>query len=212
MIAEVGSKGKVIFKAPYDIYNKNLEWTIVSIQTIPLLKAFSIDVLKLVYQNEDLGNNKLSESDYESDINANISIIAFANDSQEILYIPANRVDLSDTEYSYEYIEKGLAIPLPSMPVNFDLNGLISDIKILIKEKITYDVNVEVVPLSGITLVNDVDNKIFFRELENSPKDRRDYRTKFLEEVEKNSTLIISNDNLLQLVIKLKKQIDELTI
>lgn len=199
MLLQVGSKGKVIFKAPFDKYNSDIEWTIISIQTIPHLKAFGIDVFALVYEKEEL-----AESDYNDDITNNISIVAFSNDSQEILYVPVDRVDLTAVEYSYEYIEKGLAIPLPSMPVTLDLTGLKNDIKVLVKEKTSYDVNVEEVNLSGITLVNEIDNTLFINAFNNGVVDKRDYRTKYLEEVEKNNILTNTKNELEALVIRLK--------
>lgn len=210
MTLEVGSKGKVSFKAPYDIYNKDIEWTIISIQTIPHIKAFGINVLSLVYQNDELADNKLEEADYDEDIKQGVAIVAFSNDSQEILYIPADRLDLSNSEYSYKYLEKVLAIPLPALPVEFDLTGLKDDIKILIKEKISYDVNIEEVPISGITLVKESDNILFYQGLNNNVIDKRDYRTKFLEEVEKNTLINTSLTEIKALAIRLKKQLEAL--
>lgn len=199
MILAVGSKGNVAFKAPFDQYNSNIEWTIISIQTIPHLKAFGIDVFELVYNKEGL-----AESDYQEDIDNNISIVAFSNDSQEILYVPTDRVDLTAVEYSYEYIEKGLAIALPAFPVNLDLTNLKDDIKVLVKEKTGYDVNIEEVNLSGVTLVNEADNTLFYQQYNNGVVDKRDFRTKYLEEVEKNRILENTKTELTSLVIKLK--------
>lgn len=195
----VGQKGKVKFLAPFDKYNSDIEWTITASQTIPHLKAFNIDVLGLVYTKEEL-----EESDYLNDINLGISIIAFSNDSQEILYVPENRVALVSTDCSYEYIEKGLAIPLPALPVALSLQNLIDDIKVLVKEKTSYDVNIEEVNLSGITMVNEIDNALFYSQYNNGAIDKRDYRTKYLEEVEKNNILINTKEELTKLVVRLK--------
>lgn len=199
MLLQVGSRGNVVFKAPFDKYNTNLEWTITAIQTIPHLTAFSIDVFDLVYTQEDL-----QESDYQEDIDQEVSIIAFSNDAQDILYVPADRVDLTSTENSYEYMEIGLGIPLPPLPLNIDLTGLKNDIKVLIKEKLSYDVNVEQVQMSGITLVSEADNTLFYQNFNNGVIDKRDFRTKYLEEVEKNNILEATKIELTNLVIKLK--------
>jgi len=199
MTLEINKRGKVVFKAPFDVYNSDKEWTVTAEDTIPHLKSFGIDVLDLVYIK-----NRLTEENYADDIINNVTIMAFADDAQMLLYVPKNRIELDGTEHGFEYREQVLTIALPSLPVDIDLTVLIEDLKTIVKEKTGYDVNIETVFLSDRTMVNAADHAIMIEKLNHPTIDKRGYKTKYLQEVEKNTILNTINEDMKNLVIKVK--------
>ncbi len=198
MTLERGSKGKVVFLTPFDAYNSDKEWTVSGIDSIPHLKSFGIDILELVYKKQGL-----TESDYAADIVSDISIVAFTDDAQMLLYVPANRVELG-IEHPVIYREKILGIALPSLPVDYSLATLIEDLKITVKEKIGYDVNIEEISVSGNTMVKKTDHDIIVNKLNLPTIEKRGYKTKYLQEVLKNIALNTIVEDLKGLVVKLK--------
>lgn len=200
MTLERGSRGKVVFLSPFDAYNSDKEWTVSGIDSIPHLKSFGIDILELVYKKQGL-----LDSDYATDIVDDISIVAFTDDAQMLLYVPANRVQLGD-EHPIIYREKVLGIALPSLPIDYSLATLIEDLKITVKEKIGYDVNIEEVSVSGNTMVKKSDHDIIINKLNLPTIEKRGYKTKYLQEVLKNIELNTIITDLKGLIVKLKNR------
>ena len=182
----IGNKGKVNFLAPFDKYNSDREWSIVGIQQIPYLLKLGADILQLVYINESL-----AESDFNNDILNKVPIVTLENESQELINVPMNRIGDEDVESSYRYKEYGLAVALPALPVDYDTTALENDIKTVVKEKLGFDVPVEKVELSAITLVNSTKHKDFLLHLQNGIISKHSWRTKYLMEVERNNKLTI---------------------
>ena len=182
----IGNKGKVNFLAPFDKYNSDREWSIVGIQQIPYLLKLGADILELVYINESL-----AESDFNNDILNKVPIVTLENESQELINVPMNRIGDEDVESSYRYKEYGLAVPLPALPIDYDTTALENDIKTVVKEKLGFDVPVEKVELSAITLVNSTKHKDFLLHLQNGIISKHSWRTKYLMEVERNNKLTI---------------------
>ncbi len=182
----IGNKGKVNFLAPFDKYNSDREWSIVGIQQIPYLLKLGADILELVYINESL-----AESDFNNDILNKVPIVTLENESQELINVPMNRIGDEDVESSYRYKEYGLAVALPALPVDYDTTALENDIKTVVKEKLGFDVPVEKVELSAITLVNSTKHKDFLLHLQNGIISKHSWRTKYLMEVERNNKLTI---------------------
>lgn len=178
MVIKTGNKGKLTFLAPFDKFNSDREWTVVGDNNIVLLTKLGSDVLNLVYID-----NGLTEEDYKKDIDDGIAIITIMDESQSAINIPRNKI-IEEGSESYRYIGYGLAIPLPSLPVDFDTTALEMDIKAVIKEKIGYDVNIEKAELTGITLVSDIQHKLYMQHLENGITSKSSYRTKYLRAVE----------------------------
>ena len=182
----IGNKGKVNFLAPFDKYNSDREWSIVGIQQIPYLLKLGADILELVYINESL-----AESDFNNDILNKVPIVTLENESQELINVPMNRIGDEDVENSYRYKEYGLAVALPALPIDYDTTALENDIKTVVKEKLGFDVPVEKVELSAITLVNSTKHKDFLLHLQNGIISKHSWRTKWLMEVERNNKLTI---------------------
>ena len=182
----IGNKGKVNFLAPFDKYNSDREWSIVGIQQIPYLLKLGADILELVYINESL-----AESDFNDDILNKVPIVTLENESQELINVPMNRIGDEDVESSYRYKEYGLAVALPALPIDYDTTALENDIKTVVKEKLGFDVPVEKVELSAITLVNSTKHKDFLLHLQNGIISKHSWRTKYLMEVERNKKLTI---------------------
>ncbi len=182
----IGNKGKVNFLAPFEKYNSDREWSIVGIQQIPYLLKLGADILELVYINESL-----AESDFNNDILNKVPIVTLENESQELINVPMNRIGDEDVESSYRYKEYGLAVALPALPVDYDTTALENDIKTVVKEKLGFDVPVEKVELSAITLVNSTKHKDFLLHLQNGIISKHSWRTKYLMEVERNNKLTI---------------------
>jgi hypothetical protein len=182
----IGNKGKVNFLAPFDKYNSDREWSIVGIQQIPYLLKLGADILELVYISESL-----AESDFNNDILNKVPIVTLENESQELINVPMNRIGDEDVESSYRYKEYGLAVALPALPVDYDTTALENDIKTVVKEKLGFDVPVEKVELSAITLVNSTKHKDFLLHLQNGIISKHSWRTKYLMEVERNNKLTI---------------------
>ena len=178
----IGNKGKVNFLAPFDKYNSDREWSIVGIQQIPYLLKLGADILELVYINESL-----AESDFNNDILNKVPIVTLENESQELINVPMNRIGDEDVESSYRYKEYGLAVALPALPIDYDTTALENDIKTVVKEKLGFDVPVEKVELSAITLVNSTKHKDFLLHLQNGIISKHSWRTKYLMEVERNN-------------------------
>ena len=182
----IGNKGKVNFLAPFDKYNSDREWSIVGIQQIPYLLKLGADILQLVYIDESL-----AESDFNNDILNKVPIVTLENESQELINVPMNRIGDEDAESSYRYKEYGLAVALPALPIDYDTTALENDIKTVVKEKLGFDVPVEKVELSAITLVNSTKHKDFLLHLQNGIISKHSWRTKYLMEVERNNKLTI---------------------
>ena len=182
----IGNKGKVNFLAPFDKYNSDREWSIVGIQQIPYLLKLGADILQLVYIDENL-----AESDFNNDILNKVPIVTLENESQELINVPMNRIGDEDVESSYRYKEYGLAVALPALPIDYDTTALENDIKTVVKEKLGFDVPVEKVELSAITLVNSTKHKDFLLHLQNGIISKHSWRTKYLMEVERNNKLTI---------------------
>ena len=182
----IGNKGKVNFLAPFDKYNSDREWSIVGIQQIPYLLKLGADILELVYLGEGL-----AESDFNNDILNKVPIVTLENESQELINVPMNRIGDEDVENSYRYKEYGLAVALPALPIDYDTTALENDIKVVVKEKLGFDVPVEKVELSAITLVNSTKHKEFLLHLQNGIISKHSWRTKYLMEVERNNKLTI---------------------
>ena len=182
----IGNKGKVNFLAPFDKYNSDREWSIVGIQQIPYLLKLGADILQLVYIDESL-----AESDFNNDILNKVPIVTLENESQELINVPMNRIGDEDAENSYRYKEYGLAVALPALPIDYDTTALENDIKTVVKEKLGFDVPVEKVELSAITLVNSTKHKDFLLHLQNGIISKHSWRTKYLMEVERNNKLTI---------------------
>lgn len=182
----IGNKGKVNFLAPFDKYNSDREWSIVGIQQIPYLLKLGADILELVYISESL-----AESDLDNDILNKVPIVTLENESQELINVPMNRIGDEDIENSYRYKEYGLAVALPALPIDYDTTALENDIKTVVKEKLGFDVPVEKVELSAITLVNSTKHKDFLLHLQNGIISKHSWRTKYLMEVERNNKLTI---------------------
>ena len=182
----IGNKGKVNFLAPFDKYNSDREWSIVGIQQIPYLLKLGADILELVYINESL-----AESDFNNDILNKVPIVTLENESQELINVPMNRIGDEDVESSYRYKEYRLAVALPALPIDYDTTALENDIKTVVKEKLGFDVPVEKVELSAITLVNSTKHKDFLLHLQNGIISKYSWRTKYLMEVERNNKLTI---------------------
>jgi len=173
-----GNKGKLTFKAPFDKYNSDIEWLVAGDNTIQHYNMLGVSVLDLVYTKEGL-----AEADYNTDLLNNVKIITLSNEAQEMLNIPFNRIDLSGSQASYRYRENILMIPLPSFPEDYSFSGLIDDIKAVVKERIAFDVNVETVSSSSITLVTEEDHTLFMGRLETGITNRKNYKTRYLEVV-----------------------------
>jgi hypothetical protein len=182
----IGNKGKVNFLSPFDKYNSDREWSIVGIQQIPYLLKLGADILELVYISESL-----AESDFNNDILNKVPIVTLENESQELINVPMNRIGDEDVESSYRYKEYGLAVALPALPIDYDTTALENDIKTVVKEKLGFDVPVEKVELSAITLVNSTKHKDFLLHLQNGIISKHSWRTKYLMEVERNNKLTI---------------------
>ena len=196
-----GRRGKVVFKAPFDSYNSDKEWTVVANDTIPHLISFGINILQDVYEKQGL-----TETDYGNDIIEGVNIIGVADDGQFLLYVPMNRIELDETEHPYEYVEQVLTLALPPLPVGYNLTELMNDLKTVVKEKIGYEVNAESVFLSGKTMVNAVDHNIMLEKLNLPTIEKRGYKTKYLQEVEKNTMLNKIVIDLKKLVVKVKNE------
>lgn len=192
-----GNKGKVNFLAPFDKYNSDKEWSVVGIQQIPYLNKLGANILQLVYIDEGL-----VESDYEDDINKRVAIVTFEDESQHLVNIPMDRIGTEDAENSYRYKEFGIAVALPSLPIEYDTTALENDIKIVVKEKLGFDVSVSKVELSAVTLVNSTKHKEFLLHLENGIISKHGYRTKYLQEVERVSKLEIVKTEALEFAVK----------
>ena len=182
----IGNKGKVNFLAPFDKYTSDRAWSIVGIQQIPYLLKLGADILQLVYIDESL-----AESDFNNDILNKVPIVTLENESQELINVPMNRIGDEDVESSYRYKEYGLAVALPALPIDYDTTALENDIKTVVKEKLGFDVPVEKVELSAITLVNSTKHKDFLLHLQNGIISKHSWRTKYLMEVERNNKLTI---------------------
>jgi len=182
----IGNKGKVNFLSPFDKYNSDREWSIVGIQQIPYLLKLGADILQLVYIDESL-----AESDFNNDILNKVPIVTLENESQELINVPMNRIGDEDVESSYRYKEYGLAVALPALPIDYDTTALENDIKTVVKEKLGFDVPVEKVELSAITLVNSTKHRDFLLHLQNGIISKHSWRTKYLMEVERNNKLTI---------------------
>ena len=192
-----GNKGKVNFLAPFDKYNSDKEWSVVGIQQIPYLNKLGANILQLVYIDEGL-----VESDYEDDINKRVAIVTFEDESQHLVNVPMDRIGTEDAENSYRYKEFGIAVALPSLPIEYDTTALENDIKIVVKEKLGFDVSVSKVELSAVTLVNSTKHKEFLLHLENGIISKHGYRTKYLQEVERVSKLEIVKTEALEFAVK----------
>lgn len=192
-----GNKGKVNFLAPFDKYNSDKEWSVVGIQQIPYLNKLGANILQLVYIDEGL-----VESDYEDDINERVAIVTFEDESQHLVNVPMDRIGTEDAENSYRYKEFGIAVALPSLPIEYDTTALENDIKIVVKEKLGFDVSVSKVELSAVTLVNSTKHKEFLLHLENGIISKHGYRTKYLQEVERVSKLEIVKTEALEFAVK----------
>lgn len=193
----IGNKGKVNFLAPFDKYNSDREWSIVGIQQIPYLLKLGADILQLVYIDESL-----AESDFNNDILNKVPIVTLENESQELINVPMNRIGDEDVESSYRYKEYGLAVALPALPIDYDTTALENDIKTVVKEKLGFDVPVEKVELSAITLVNSTKHKDFLLHLQNGIISKHSWRTKYLMEVERNNKLTIVKAEALNFAIR----------
>ena len=178
----IGNKGKVNFLAPFDKYNSDKEWTVVGIQQIPYLIKLGADIFTLVYEDEGL-----TEADYNEDINNKVAIVTLENESQELINVPMDKIGSEDAENSYRYKEFGLAVALPSLPIDFDTTAIETDIKAVVKEKLGFDVSVEKVEISAITLVNSTKHQEFMQHLNNGVISKHSYRTKYLMQVEINN-------------------------
>lgn len=178
MVIKNGNKGKLTFSFPFDKYNSDREWTVVGDNNIIQLTKLGANVKDIVYIA-----NGLTEVDYNKDIADGITIITIMDESENTTNIPRNKIIEEGTE-SYRYIGYGLAIPLPSLPVDFDTTALEADIKAVIKEKIGYDVNIEKAELTGVTLVSDIQHKLYMQHLENGITSKTSYKTKYLKMVE----------------------------
>jgi len=193
----IGNKGKVNFLAPFDKYNSDKEWSIVGIQQIPYLTKLGADILNLVYIDEGL-----LESDYEEDIQNQIPIITLEDESQQLINVPMDRIGDEDTENSYKYKEFGLAVSLPSLPIEYDTTAIENDIKVVVKEKLGFDVSVAKVELSAVTLVNSTKHKEFMLHLQNGAISKHSMRTKLLMEIERNNKLYSVKTEALEFAVK----------
>lgn len=193
----IGNKGKVNFLAPFDKYNSDKELSIVGIQQIPYLSKLGANILDLVYLDEGL-----AESDYEDDILNKVAIVTFEDESQQLINVPIDRIGDEDAESSYRYKEFGLAVSLPSLPVDYDTTAIENDIKIVVKEKLGFDVSVEKVELSAITLVNSTKHTEFLLHLQNGIISKHGYRTRYLKEVERNNKLVTVKTEAIEFAVK----------
>lgn len=193
----IGNKGKVNFLAPFDKYNSDKEWSIVGIQQIPYLNKLGANILQLVYLDEEL-----AESDYLDDINEKVAIVTLEDESQQLINVPMDRIGSEDAENSYKYKEFGIAVALPSLPIDYDTTALENDIKIVVKEKLGFDVSVSKVELSAVTLVSSTKHKEFMLHLKNGIISKHGYRTRYLKEVERNNKLVTVKTEAIELAVR----------
>jgi hypothetical protein len=200
MIPSINTRAKFTFLPPFDTLAKNQEFTVISIRSIPDLNSNGINVISLVY--EVVG---LTEVDYNQDLENNIPIITFITDSNILINVPSSKVSgVSADEYKYQ--EKVLTVNLPALPVDYDLTSLRNSIAVLVKEQIGFDVNIEEVQMSAVSLVGETDHLQFMNILNSGGLDKRSYLTKYLEilEIHNNQNLVFNK--LEEFVKKIKNE------
>lgn len=186
IIPPINSTGKFTFSTPYDtILDSNKEYTVISIRSLLELHNSSEEPCDNIYKAVGL-----TEDDFNEDLNSNVPIIVFGNGGN-YTFVPADRIVSMPTINGISYQEVILAISLGSLPVGYNIDLAKSTIIDDIYDTLGIDSTVAEVPSSAVTLVTDIKHKEYMLLLANRKTVTKSYRTRYLEELERNNKLTL---------------------
>ena len=173
----LGLKGIFTFSSPFkELLNTDQEFTIIAIRTIHDLIVSGIDPLSTIYIPVGL-----TVTDYNEDIKNNTPMITLATNGNEQVTIPSSYIEGYPDASFIKYQGKALTIDLNYLPLTYDLESLISDIKDTIYNRMAITVDVEIVNTTPITYKSPEVDEAIQRLMENKPAVDRSWMTRYYE-------------------------------
>lgn len=119
----VGLKGNYIFLTPFDVNNKNIIYTCMSVRNIIEVVADGRNVLDNIYKA-----NNLTEADYNNDIKNEELIVVLKSELGNWLTVPNKYIDGLPDINGVKYHILGLSVNLGALSVDKNVNPLIESI------------------------------------------------------------------------------------
>lgn len=131
-LPDIGSVGIFTLKAPYDVLIKqNVVYTCKAIRNLNDCIAEGLDPFSYYY--ESMG---LTETDYETDLKNDVSIVSLQTKNGEWLYIPSNYIIKFPNMNGVVYRAIMLGISLGALPDTMKLDALKTSISNLVYDTI----------------------------------------------------------------------------
>jgi hypothetical protein len=177
LIPPINSKGMFIFAEPFNsIIPQNQEYNVVGIRSLVELYNSSEQPYETIYKIVGL-----TESEFKTDVSADIPIVVFASNGNEFFYVPGNRIVSMPDISGVKYKEQVLAIALGSLPIDYNFDLVMSNISDLVYDVIGVRSNVKIVPASTTILITSDEDDTFKALLANKKTVDKSWQTKYLE-------------------------------
>lgn len=197
LVPPINTKGVFKFSEPYSSKLKTQqEYTVSAIRSLVDLENSEEKPYDTIYNAVGM-----TELEFKNDLDLNVPIIVLVSNGSEYVYVPANRILSMPEITGIKYQEKVIAISLGSMPLKYNYDTIKSIIKDNVYDTVGINSTVEMVDTSAVILRTKEDHELFMNLLNNRKTVRKSYRTKYLEEVERNNDLTIKL-NELETIIK----------
>ena len=185
IVPPVNTKGIFEFKEPFSNTMKaNTVYTVTSVRSIPELFESGEDPYEYIYKIA-----KLTEEDFKEDMNNDVPIVVFSTNGTDFYYVPATYILSTPKLIGHRYREFMIGIKLGLLPVETHTDHVLEILKNDIRDTIGPDTIANIVPSSAEVLLDDIEDSTRRRLLEHSKTVYKSYKTRYLEEVERNKEL-----------------------
>ena len=132
----------------------------------------------------------ITRSDYDKDVDDLVSIITLHGSGGELLYIPNRYLTSLPLQNGVDYVNKTVAVPLGTLPVNLPLTSLIESIRDIVSDEIGVVPDIKSINTSSIVKLPYSDDQIL-TGLRNAISTGGDtWKSKYLKEVTRNAKLV----------------------
>lgn len=153
-LPSIGAVGCISLLSPFDtLVNPNRQYKVISVRLIQDMVLVGERPLEEIYQPVGLG-----ETEYRQDLDAGKSIVTFAGDGEELLYIPESYISSYPVSNGIYYQSKGLVFDLGPLPETYDLAPVLNMIKQEIKNLVGVNSEGRIVNTSAKTKISYTDH------------------------------------------------------
>ena len=177
---------KYTFKPPFDVYNNDLEMTLVGLPDLAAMVAGLVDVFELIYKPVGL-----TKEDLNNDLRNSVKLMTFKVTSTDYLYVPQSYI-ADDVVDGVRMENKALIINLGAVLSSEDLDAtsLAQDVASLVTTTLGIVPTYAYVTTSGVTHIPEADVSAYLaKRIQSKATEDSSYYIKYLRSEEERAKL-----------------------